>query len=117
MDTNNETVPEGCNASSDYPWGLRENCFSLLDLQRLPLGIARKIAITKKKKKQQAHDGRWEEEKDVSFSLPLPIVLRALLFYPSPQPPSDTMRPLRSREELFGKHIQKEFKRSRINIQ
>ena len=70
MDTNNETVPEGCNASSDYPWGLRENCFSLLDLQRLPLGIARKIAITKKKKKQQAHDGRWEEGKDVSFWLP-----------------------------------------------
>ena len=42
--------------------------------------------------------------------LPLPIVLRALSFYPSPQPPSDTMRPLLSREELFEKHIQKEFK-------
>ena len=69
MDTNNETVPEGCNASSDYPWGLRENCFSLLDLQRLPLGITDKIAINKKKK-QQAHDGRWEEGKDISFSLP-----------------------------------------------
>ena len=60
-------------------------------------------------------DGK--REKTSLFGFPLPIVLRALLFYPSPQPPSDTMRPLRSREELFGKHIQKEFKRSRINIQ
>lgn len=60
-------------------------------------------------------DGKREKTSLSRF--PLPIVRRELLCYPSPQPPSDTMRPLRSREELFGKHIQNEFKRSRITIQ
>ena len=62
----------------------------LSPLQRLPLGIQIKIAIIEKWK---VRGGGWE----VSL-FPLPIVPHLLSFFPSPQPPYDTKRPLRRRK-------------------
>ena len=69
--------------------------------QRLPLGIPIKIAIIEKIESARGTMGRGKRP---LFSLPLPIVLRALSFF-SPQLPHNTKRPLRRRENEMQKII------------
>ena len=77
--------------------GVDQNAFdsilSLSPLQRLPLGIPIKIAITEKNRKRAGHDGKREK------------TWPARSLFLSPQPPHNTKRPLRRRENLWQERI------------
>ena len=65
--------------------------------QRLSLGIPLKI---KKIRNSECawYDGKRERAEAPLPFFPRPIIPRAFLFFPSPQSPNDTKRPLRRRE-------------------
>ena len=77
--------------------GVDQNTFDailwLSPPQRLPLGIPTKIAIIEKNRKRAGHDGKREK------SWP------ARSLFLSPQPPHNTKRPVRRRENFWQERI------------
>ena len=75
--------------------------------QRLSLGIP--LRIKKIRNSECAwYDGKRERAGAPLPFFPCPIVPRAFLIFPSPQPPNDTKRPMRMREP-FDTSVSRRF--------